>query len=181
MPRRNDPFTPEWGPLWDYLQNKELRQCPSFTVDPTAQGQFEMGTGGYGYNAQYVGGSPGQYADGSMYIPASMNQINDLSQTVMLTDTATFNCEGKYIEYSFCEAPTYEAWGGMLACPSTHFRHGGFANVAFCDGHAKAMKMVYTQTTGSCPWGGTTLYTKEDYRKANMGFLSADNSLYDRN
>ncbi len=43
------------------------------------------------------------------------------------------------------------------------------------------MKMVYTQTTGSCPYGGPTYYTKEDYRRANLGFLSEDNSLYDRN
>ena len=44
------------------------------------------------------------------------------------------------------------------------------------------MRMVYTQATGNCPWNPSDgrYFTKEDYEKANLGFLSEDNSLYDR-
>jgi len=175
----SEPFDPKLGPLWDYYQSKELKQCHTLEVDPAAQGQFELGTGGYGYNEQYVGGSPSTDYLFGMYVPAKTGWINDPANTVMFTDTATLNCEGRFIEYSFCEAPSYQAWG-MLAAPTTHFRHSGFASVAFCDGHARAMRMVYTQTTGTCPWGSPTPYTKADYQKADLGFLSEDNSLYDR-
>ena len=174
-----EPFDPKQGPLWEYLHSGEIKQCSSFTIDEQMQNAFERGTGGYGYNAQYVGGSPGGWEDGSMYIPARENQIKTPAETVMFTDTGTLSCERTYIEYSFCEAPVYEYWG-MLAAPSTHFRHGGFTNVAFCDGHARSMKMVYTQTTNSCPWGGESYFGKDDYEKAQLGFLSEDNSLYDR-
>ena len=177
----NDPFDPKQGPLWEYLHSAELKQCPSLDVDPAAKGQFELGTGGYGYNEQYIGGSPSRDYLVGMYIPATMVQLDHPAATVMFTDTACLNCEGKYIEYSFCEAPIYQAWG-MPAAPSTHFCHAGFTNVAFCDGHVRSMKMVYTQTTGMCPYGvpGVAPYTKDDYQKASLGFLSADNSMYSR-
>ena len=165
----NDPFDPTQGPLWEYLKNANVKQCPSFTPDPNAFA-FEQGTGGYGYNEQYVGGSPTTWPQ--MLIPAKEWQIADPSDTVMITDAAFIDCEDRYIEYSFCEAPVYVAWN-ELADPSTQFRHGGLANVGFCDGHSRAMPMVMTHANGWCR-------SEEEYRKAGLGFLSQDNSLYDR-
>ncbi len=174
------PFDPKLGPLWEYYKSSDLRKCGSFEPEWTSEGQFELGNGGYGYNAQYVGGTPGDWVSGRMFIPAREPLINNPSQTIMFTDAAFIDCERNYTEYAFCEAPIYEFWH-FSADPSTHFRHGGFANVAFCDGHARAMRMVMTQTSGSCPWKKPDkLFTKEDYQKANLGFLGEDNSLYDR-
>jgi prepilin-type N-terminal cleavage/methylation domain-containing protein/prepilin-type processing-associated H-X9-DG protein len=168
----DEPFDPTRGPLWEYLKNAEVKRCGSFEPTSTVATQFEQGTGGYGYNAYYVGGSPAGWPD--MCIPAREGQIANPSETVLLTDTAYLDCEGNLMEYSFCEAPYYEYWG-MGANPSTHFRHSGLANVAFCDGHARAMPMAMTQA--ACDWLGRT---EEDYRRARLGFLGADNSLYDR-
>jgi hypothetical protein len=47
------------------------------------------------------------------------------------------------------------------------------------------MPMVYTHATGWCPstWTGgegVVPHTEDDLREARLGFLSEDNSLYDR-
>jgi prepilin-type N-terminal cleavage/methylation domain-containing protein/prepilin-type processing-associated H-X9-DG protein len=177
----NEPFDPTTGPLWDYYRSETLKMCPSFS--PAAEaGGFEQGTGGYGYNSQYVGGSPTTWP--AMCTPARESQINDPTGTVLLTDTAFVDCEGNLFEYSFCEAPYYQLWGSPTD-PSTHFRHGAFTNVAFCDGHVRAMPMVYTHASGWCPspyYGGegVTAHTAEDCREVGLGFLGEDNELYDR-
>jgi len=174
----DEPFRPEGGPLWEYYKHGSLRMCPSFSA--TSENGFEQGTGGYGYNEQFVGGSPTTWENDAMYVPAKDFMITDPAATVMLTDTAFVDCEGNLFEYSFCEAPFYEFWG-MVADPTTHFLHNGFTNVAFCDGHARAMPMVYTHASGWCPYGeGTTPFTEESYRQVGLGFLGEDNSLYDR-
>jgi prepilin-type processing-associated H-X9-DG protein len=175
----DEPFQPEGGPLWTYYGHKQLKTCPSFSARNEDEG-FEQGTGGYGYNEQYVGGSPASWVNDAMYVPAKEYMIASLADTVMLTDTAFMDCEGYLFEYSFCEAPYFDFWG-TPADPSTHFRHTGRANVAFCDGHARSMTMAATHASGWCPYGeGVTAYTDEDYQKGGLGFLSEDNSLYDR-
>ena len=166
----DEPFMPEGGPLWEYYKHGALRMCRSFS--PTAEDGFEQGTGGYGYNSQYVGGSPTTWVNDAMYVPAKEFMITDPAATVMLTDAAFLDEEGDLIEYSFCEAPYFQFWRSP-ADPSTHFRHNGLANVAFCDGHARAMPMVMTHETG---WW----LTKEEYEENHLGFLGEDNSLYDR-
>jgi len=165
----DQPFDPAQGPLWGYYGSAELKTCPSFEAEMGAEG-FEEGTGGYGYNAQYVGGSPLPWPD--LCIPARDSMIRDPANTVMLADAAFIDLSGKLIEYSFCEAPFYAVWQ-IPADPSTHFRHTGLANVSFCDGHARAMPMVMTHASG---WW----MTEEDYRKSHLGFLGQDNSLFDR-
>ncbi len=195
-----DPFVPEWGPLWSYYSSAGLKACPSFAGADADQdfGVGDRGTGGYGYNAQYVGGSPvfirGEpYTDAdlaAMCTPAKEFMITNPAETVMLTDTAFIDCTGYLYEYSACEAPIGEAASAHMPCPcklnpSTHFRHNGRANVAFCDGHVHSMAMVSTHSNGWCPseyYAGKPVaaYTQEDYRKAGLGFLSEDNSLYDR-
>ena len=180
-PSLDEPFHPEEGPLWAYYHHDRLKACPSFSPTSREYG-FEQGTGGYGYNSQYVGGSPVGWPQ--MCVPAKEFLILKPAETVMLTDTAFMDCEGNLFEYSFCEAPYYQFWNSP-ADPSTHFRHNGLANVAFCDGHARAMPMVYTHASGWCPSpliGGDEVvaYTEDLLREARLGFLSEDNSLYDR-
>ena len=181
-----DAFVPEWGPLWSYYGSKGLKHCLSFEAD-SAYG-YDQGTGGYGYNAQYVGGTPVFVQDAAdlaaMCTPAKEYMITNPAETVMLTDTAFLDCEGYLFEYSFCEAPISETAAPTMACryknPSTHFRHNGRANVAFCDGHVTAMEMVASYSNGCCPFGYPFQYTETDYQEAGFGFLGEDNSLYDR-
>lgn len=173
----DQPFDPTRGPLWSYYGNEQLKSCPSFEADASSPGQFEEGTGGYGYNAYYVGGSPAGWPQ--MCVPARESAIENPTGTVLLTDAAFLDCEGRLTEYSFCEAPYYAYWGGE-ANPSTHFRHNGMANVAFCDGHTRAMPMVTTHSNSWCPMSPSPPFTTDDYQKARLGFLGQDNSLYDR-
>jgi prepilin-type processing-associated H-X9-DG protein len=185
----DDAFFAEWGPLWGYYGSKGLKDCPTFSPADSEYG-YDHGTGGYGYNGQYVGGSPVWVVDDAdlarMCTPAKEFMITDPAETVMLTDTAFLDCEGYLFEYSVCEAPMGEAATAHAPCPcnlnpSTHFRHNGRANVAFCDGHVRSMPMVVTHANGWCPYGTEVEpFTAEDYEKARLGFLSEDNSLYDR-
>jgi len=165
----SEPFDYTRGPIYPYLGGGQIKQCPSFAA--TAAGGFEEGTGGYGYNAQYVGGSPlPGWPD--LLKPANAVQIREPDATIMLADAAFLDAGGHLIEYSFCEAPYWEAWG-TRADPSIHFRHNGLANVAFCDGHAKAMARGLVHASG---WW----LSEEAYRENDLGFVGNDNSLYDR-
>ena len=161
-------FDPAKGPIFPYLQEKRIKECPGFSASKSG---FEQGTGGYGYNEQYVGGSPaGSWP--AMLEPANQSQLRDPSQTIMLADAAFIDDSGSLIEYSFCEAPFFKSWGTQ-GDPSIHFRHSGHANVAFCDGHAKAMPQGLVHASG---W----TYGADDFRKNDLGFIGNDNSLYDR-
>jgi prepilin-type N-terminal cleavage/methylation domain-containing protein/prepilin-type processing-associated H-X9-DG protein len=165
------PFDPSRGPLARFLVNWQIKECPTFARFSRGEGAFEQGTGGYGYNGQYVGGSPvGKWPD--CLQPANETKIANPTETIMLTDAAFLDQDGNLIEYSFCEAPYWQAWG-TKADPSTHFRHNGAASVAFCDGHVKAMKVGLVHASG---WW----LPEEDFRSNNFGFIGSDNSLYDR-
>jgi prepilin-type N-terminal cleavage/methylation domain-containing protein/prepilin-type processing-associated H-X9-DG protein len=173
-----EPFDPTLGPLYQYFKNRQIKACPSFTTFGRGALAFEQGTGGYGYNAQYVGGSPLPWPDSLR--PASEAEIEDPAATIMLADVATMDWNmatntgtGTLIEYSFVEAPFYEAYGNMAADPSMHFRHQGGCDIAFCDGHVKAMRRVLHRGSG---W----TYSDEQFRDKRLGFVGADNSLYDR-
>jgi prepilin-type processing-associated H-X9-DG protein len=108
-----------------------------------------------------------------MCVPAKEFMITHPAGTVMLTDSAFLDQDGNLIEYSFCEAPYYEFYGWSLADPSTHFRHAGRANVAWCDGHTTSETMNATHASG---WW----LSKQDFERNRLGFLGEDNSRYDR-
>jgi len=177
------PFSREGGPLSAYLPRHIVKGCPTFTGAPTG---FERGCGGYGYNSNFVGCHVvrirgGEYKRAGDDWQQRGNRVEAFPkphETVAFTDTALL--AGELIEYSFCEAPYFEHWR-LPADPSTHFRHNGMTNVAFCDGHVRGMRMAYTHSSGWCPYGeDITPHTADDYRDHRLGFLGQDNSLYDR-
>ena len=159
----------EAGPLYPYLRNRgKIENCPAFK--PPTSG-YELGTGGYGYNSQYVGGTPGPWPH-PFLTPAKENQIRTPGRTVMFADSAGVDNgepDGNVIEYPFVEAPMFEYWNSP-ATPSTHFRHRSQANVLFCDGRVTAMP---------CRKGNKG-DTDKDYGRAQLGFLWNDNTLFDR-
>ncbi|MDD5454748.1 MAG: prepilin-type N-terminal cleavage/methylation domain-containing protein [Candidatus Ratteibacteria bacterium] len=162
----SEPFDPTRGPIYSYLGTGEIKECPTF-IDYLMG--FEAGCGGYGYNAQYVGGSTD-----NMEIPSTGSQIMNPSQTIMLADCASLSADGQgnIVEYSFVEAPMYEFWG-INSDPSTHFRHSNMSNILFCDSH------VEQRTMDSCTVSGWT-YPVEIFRSNNIGFVGTDNTFYDR-
>ncbi len=162
----NSPFESEGSPLYPYLRTGAIRNCPTFIP---AQG-WELGAGGYGYNAQFIGGTPS--ADLELYYtPARVPQIRNPSSKIMFADTAMLQQHG-LVEYASVEAPEFEAWG-FPTTPSTHFRHGEMANHLFADGHIEPRSMEMTQA-------GFYGFSEEDQEEARIGYAGTDNSLYNR-
>lgn len=128
----SEEFEAEGGFLTPYLGNdRRLETCPLLKRALSGRSSFEDGAGGYGYNAAYIGGTP---AD--TYSPVAMADVPFPGRTVMFTTTG-FAKEDGIQEYPFSE-PFYAATpsGGIAyeMQPSVHFRAGGKALVAWCDG-----------------------------------------------
>jgi prepilin-type processing-associated H-X9-DG protein/prepilin-type N-terminal cleavage/methylation domain-containing protein len=171
----SEPWDHTRGPLFDFLQEGRVHECPSFVGRGMgSSGAYETGAGGYGYNGQYIGGTP--TSDMSrFYAPTNISQLSDSTHTVIYGDAATLDSNKQLIEYSFIEAPYYEAWGNSPSDPTCHFRHSGHANFAFADGHvAPLMPADHIHVSG---WTGITI---EDCKKNDLGFPSGDNSLFKR-
>ncbi len=165
------------GPLSPYFESNEgLKRCPSFgnysqdSENSICNGNaaaFEAGSGGYGYNHYYVGGTwylYGWASPRSRLQTSNMRDIEALSQTVAFADTA-FTCgspESFAIEYGFLEPPFFVNGPHPLLSPATpwranpsiHFRHGGTtANALWCDGRVTVAAMSGT-ADGSSYYGG---------------------------
>ncbi|HQK95552.1 MAG TPA: prepilin-type N-terminal cleavage/methylation domain-containing protein [Armatimonadota bacterium] len=117
------------GLLGSYTKNNQINQCPSFHAETWGRPYT-----GYAYNVSYIGGDPM-----SGIRPAPLSSIQSPSETVLFCDAAywsTYNPVG-VAATNYLRAPQdpFYSWIG----PNVHFRHNGTANVAFCDGHAKAL------------------------------------------
>ena len=97
---------------------------------------FEQGTGGYGYNEIYIGGTPA-----NPFVPERIANVPQPARTIMFSDTGLARATG-FRNIPFCEPYQYVSTSGRLAGPlsgSVHFRQAnGKANVAWCDGHVTA-------------------------------------------
>jgi len=125
-------FKPENGFLTPYLgKERKLETCPLLLKALTGGQSFEDGAGGYGYNAAYIGGRPGD-----TYAPVAMLDVAVPGRTIMFATTALSKAEGVQ-EYPFAEpwfAPTEKGERAYDLQPSVHFRADGKAIVAWCDG-----------------------------------------------
>lgn len=188
-PTTNDPFDPTQGPLWSYFEVERLKRCPTFEHFFESGGQsgaFDMGTGGYGYNDRYVGKRDPEnpHAADSLARGARPSDFDTPTETVMFADAAYSvpeSGEPRLIEYSFAEAPfftgSYTGSYTGAASPSTHFRHGGSANVLWLDGHVSGRALSFSGSTLS--YAG--FVSEADNVAQNIGFFGPqDNSLFDR-
>jgi prepilin-type N-terminal cleavage/methylation domain-containing protein/prepilin-type processing-associated H-X9-DG protein len=173
----NEPFDPLKGPLAAYLADGKVKECPErvgFIKDPAVS--FEQGCGGYGYNMVYIGSRT--WRGGSSFeeiygLTARMSEISKPDSTLIFADTG-FNQNGSLIEYSFAE-PYFWIRRGRLQkthpSPSIHFRHAGYANIGWCDGH------VDSRLKADCE--DSDAYNA-DFDHMNLGwFEPLDNSLFD--
>jgi prepilin-type processing-associated H-X9-DG protein/prepilin-type N-terminal cleavage/methylation domain-containing protein len=126
------------GHLMPYMENnKAALKCPnvaSYNIQQTYQG----GTGGYGYNYSYL--APLSYPPPTyqpVWAPVKIAYVASTSQTITFTDsTGTWINPWPTGTPVLIEVPLVEAPSGQY--PSVHFRHAGFANVLFLDGHVEA-------------------------------------------
>ena len=143
-------FDPQRGPLAPYLgERRRIKLCPALRGALTGLTSFEDGTGGYGYNATYIGGTPRD-----PYTPERLANVPAPARTLMFADTAFPRTEGVQ-EYAYAEPWQWADYAGRLRgslAPSIHFRHGGMANIAFCDGHVQTEKP--TRLGGKNRYGG---------------------------
>jgi prepilin-type N-terminal cleavage/methylation domain-containing protein/prepilin-type processing-associated H-X9-DG protein len=131
------PFDPTKGYLSPYLgRETRVGVCPVFRHLMADSRAFnEQGSGGYGYNSTYIGGTGANTFQGEQ-----RDRISQASRTVMFTSTA-FAFTGGIQEYPFSEPYTAVAPSGAQTWQlqaSTHFRHNGRAHVAWVDGHVSA-------------------------------------------
>ncbi|HEY2343706.1 MAG TPA: hypothetical protein VGH90_11770, partial [Chthoniobacteraceae bacterium] len=129
----SEQFDPSKGFLAPYLGLEgRVKICPTLREVLTGSDSFEDGSGGYGYNEVYIGGTPADIWSGQR-----LSNIPHSSRTIMFSDAAFARADGIQ-EYPFCEPFQYIDQKGKLIgalSASMHFRHNGYAHVAWCDGH----------------------------------------------
>jgi prepilin-type N-terminal cleavage/methylation domain-containing protein len=151
-------FDPTRGFLSPYLgKSMSVTTCPLFRAMAEGSSSFEDGTGGYGYNAAYIGGLPGGPYHPNTYlrIPQRPANVGNPSRTVMFATTAYARASGLQ-EYPYCEPPFWDYGNGTMDArpsPSVHFRANGKALVAWCDGSVSA-EIMNQSTAGANPHGG---------------------------
>lgn len=154
-PDRTSAFDQSKGPLAIYLEkNGTIKKCPEFVweqeldEDPNA---FESGTGGYGYNSNYLGGTDWKNSYPQNYIEsANLKDIDALSRTIAFADAALAmsSPEPHLIEYGFIHPPWWvDNWtptwreAPFRPDPTIHFRHSGAAVIAWADGGVTLARM----------------------------------------
>lgn len=163
-------FDPTKGYLSPYLgESRSVGICPLFRALVENSSSFEEGTGGYGYNSSYIGGKPGgKYDKSKVRISERFASLGDPSKTVMFTTTA-YAREWGLQEYAYCEPPFWDFGSGPSGnrpSPSVHFRAGGKALVAWCDGHVSA-EVKNDSPAGENPHGG-------DAEDLNLGWFGPE-------
>lgn len=160
------PFDASKGWLGPYLgRDGRLKLCPQFEAMEKLTGgaSFEDGAGGYGYNGDYLGPRPNDAK--APYRPTSFLRLPLPSRTVMFATTALAKPQGIQ-EYPFSDPP-YHVENGVVSyalTPSTHFRFGGKALAAWCDGR------VSTELPNRAAWPGPNAYGA-DNEKASVGWF----------
>jgi len=183
----NEPFNPVRGPLADYLAEGQTKECPirvSFSEDQDWNTNFEQGCGGYGYNMTYLGSRLWDQSSKNIeqfqraYTQTThIQEIANPTETLMFADTAMATGPDSLIEYSFAEPP-FAVLGGVLLSdfymsPSLHFRHRGYVNIGWVDGHADSKPMVEMDMLNVYGAASAAL---------QLGWPApADNSLFDLN
>lgn len=152
-------FDPAKGFLSPYFgESDRVGICPQFRDHIEGNLSFENGSGGYGYNAIYIGGTPA-----NPFKPERPANVDDPARTLMFATTAFAKKSGLQ-EYPFAEPRRSVNPEGRLAGslqPSVHFRFGGKALIAWCDGHVSAEGMGGTSTENY--YGGSN-------KEAGIGF-----------
>ncbi|MCP5532498.1 MAG: prepilin-type N-terminal cleavage/methylation domain-containing protein [Akkermansiaceae bacterium] len=166
-------FDPTKGFLSPYLgESRQVTVCPLFRAMVEGSSSFENGSGGYGYNAAYIGGLPGGAYDKDTKIRVSQRPANvtNPGHTVMFTTTAYARSTGLQ-EYPYCEPPFWDFGGGPSGSrpsPSVHFRANGKAIVAWCDGHVST-EVSNGVAGGANPHGG-------DAGELELGWFGPDDN-----
>ena len=140
------------GLLGPYTRSGAINACPSFKGRTWGRPYT-----GYAYNASYVGGDPGNVAP-CRTEPCLLGQIARPSATAVFADGGY----GKPVSaHNYLRAPSDST---LFSAGTVHFRHNGWACVAWADCHVSATNRVYLCDPTTAP---------------ECGALSKDDSAYD--
>jgi prepilin-type N-terminal cleavage/methylation domain-containing protein/prepilin-type processing-associated H-X9-DG protein len=130
------------SPLREYLQTDKIKACPTFL--DLAQTGSELGSGGYGYNNDYIGSSTAVDALDPMAYknPAKFSQVRNPTDKIVFADVAAISFwDGSQLQSGIFEDsfayPPVSYWSGFQWSPdpSIHFRHRDRASIGWADGH----------------------------------------------
>ena len=141
------------GPLWPYLQEKQIMRCYTGSLAQPAikyAGSGEIS--GYGINWAFVAGDREVGGMAAYAHPARTGQIRRPGETILFADCARVK-KGIHGEELFIY-PLYKHNTTEKNYATFHFRHRGKANAAFCDGHADTVKPLELDPAGDgkCGW-----------------------------
>lgn len=132
-------FDPSQSALFNYLAGRGVEICPSFRyVAPDFKDKAKGASYGYGYNLALsapVGQPPVNVT--KVCCPAGLAMLADAAQ--VNTFQAPASLDHPMLE-EFYYVSTNE--------PTVHFRHGGWANAVFCDGHIAGAKPAANSLDG---------------------------------
>jgi len=165
------------GLLWEGRTIEKIQQCPSFKGSPN---WLDDPYTGYNYNTSYIG--HGQME--SITEPAMAVAVKKPGECALFGDGEYGGISEKFCERranKFMRAPWPNkgdaSFSGRKA-GTQGYRHCGKTNVVFCDGHAQSWSQRYIETD---PLDKAILekYNNDSRNEVKVGFLSADNSMYD--
>lgn len=134
------------GLLGPYTKSERLNECPSFSGE-----NWGRPFSGYGYNASYIGGSILDSLAACM-----LSDITQPSDTVVFAECG-YGSPVNGANYLRAPSDPYFNYGKV------HFRHNRMANVAYADGHVKAVSAKHRAIPA----------------EPECGALSNDDSAYD--
>ncbi|MCE5198493.1 MAG: prepilin-type N-terminal cleavage/methylation domain-containing protein [Armatimonadota bacterium] len=153
------------GLLARYTKSGAIYSCPSFIALRDAAGNTdpnERPYTGYAYNTSYMGAEFSSYGTSKTLLHSSclLSQIAQPAQTAVFADAGYGN---PVSPHNYLRAPSDRTAGSPMKSATVHFRHSGWANVAYADGSVRCTKHKY-----NC-----------SIKAPNCAMLSSDDSAYD--
>jgi len=149
------------GFIQPYLKCNQIDPCPSAVGE--AAGANSAADLGFGYNQSYL--------MSSATVPVVLAQLDAPATTVLLADAGIITNVGG--------VPTIARWAAIyppsISYPVFSGRHNGVGNVAFADGHAKAIPATFDRNGKIAANGG---FDASAWAALNIGDLINPNYPY---
>lgn len=148
------------GLLWQDRTIERIHQCPSFKG---SHNWLNDPYTGYNYNTSYIGHGQRE----SIETPAKVEQVIRPGNCVLFGDGGYISGANKFMRAPWPN-PGDMNFNDRYA-GTQDYRHLGATNATYCDGSAKTVRKLYTETD---KWSKNII-------AKGTGFLSPDNSAYD--